>query len=373
MPNSLRNYAGSIMRKKAAFLFYVLRDSGFQSGGEKVNFYIIKAISELGYDVDVYCVHNYVDNSEYIKNIYVSESSDEFNARKNEYDFTLTHGNSTKADFMYLHENTRYYRNNIVRSPFEQFVKRIFKHKRFIQQKKQIQAEKESFDNAKKILIPSSFVKDDLNTSYNIDDDKIFIIPPFTDMNVENYIKKEHDTFTFGLSARGFDNKGGYEFLYSAIILKMLGFKFKAKIIYPFSSSSKRMKKILNFLGLKDTIEILDYCENMDDFYSEIDCLVMASKREAFGLVAVEAIARKIPVIINTRCGVKDFIIHNENGFIYDYKRPILNLIKIMKYVLINRDKLPLITENALKILDKLTFDAFKNKFSELINEFENK
>ena len=95
--------------------------------------------------------------------------------------------------------------------------------------------------------------------------------------------------------------------------------------------------------------------------------MVVASKREAFGLVAPEAMQNGIPTIVSSRCGIKDFIKHNENGFIYDYDKPILNLFKIMKYVFDNINNLKEISDNSKKIYEELTYEKLKQNLNDVL------
>ncbi|HAE9669369.1 TPA_asm: glycosyltransferase, partial [Salmonella enterica subsp. enterica serovar Java] len=55
------------------------------------------------------------------------------------------------------------------------------------------------------------------------------------------------------------------------------------------------------------------------DFIDEIDCLILSSNFEGFGLVICEAIARGIPVISsNCPVGPSDIIKPGVNGYLYD-------------------------------------------------------
>ncbi|OJG98701.1 hypothetical protein RV18_GL003124 [Enterococcus termitis] len=72
-----------------------------------------------------------------------------------------------------------------------------------------------------------------------------------------------------------------------------------------------RTEQIL-FLGLID---------DMNEFYNSIDIFVLPSiKPEPFGLVILEAMARKIPVIATKHGGPLEIIQDNKNGFLVDYK-----------------------------------------------------
>lgn len=64
----------------------------------------------------------------------------------------------------------------------------------------------------------------------------------------------------------------------------------------------------VDFLG-----EVLD----MQSFYDSIDLFIMPSKHESFGLVVLEALSRKVPVIVYADSGTcVDFIVPGINGFV---------------------------------------------------------
>ncbi|MGG5341710.1 glycosyltransferase family 4 protein [Enterococcus sp. AZ192] len=70
-----------------------------------------------------------------------------------------------------------------------------------------------------------------------------------------------------------------------------------------------------------EQILFLGLVNNMNDFYGSIDIFVLPSiKPEPFGLVILEAMARKIPVIATKHGGPLEIIQDDENGFLVDYE-----------------------------------------------------
>jgi L-malate glycosyltransferase len=61
--------------------------------------------------------------------------------------------------------------------------------------------------------------------------------------------------------------------------------------------------------------------ETKAEFYSRMDIYIMASRRETFGVVVVEALASGIPVI-STRCGGPEEIITKETGLLIEKENP---------------------------------------------------
>ena len=351
--------------KSIAILLNRYSEDNFLSGGEKVDFFLVKAFAELGFEIDLFCNESTVNNSKYIKNI--GYYSKDYNFVREKYLFTLAENFEFDRTFLYIHENSRHFRNKYTRTPFSRFLQNIFARKRKKVIDELLRREKMIVENTPFLLVPSNIVKNDLLEFFKVKEENIFILPPAIN-KAESIEKKENNIFTFGLSARGFGNKGGWQVILSCFFLKLLGKKFKILIIYPFSKSLNFLKIIVALLGLSNNITFLNYCSNMqEEFYSKIDCLIMASKREAFGLVGAEAMQIGIPAIVSSRCGIKDFIINNENGFVYDYNRPLYNLFKIMLYVVNNKSNLCNISDKAKQIYENLTFDKLKGNIENIL------
>jgi glycosyltransferase involved in cell wall biosynthesis len=67
---------------------------------------------------------------------------------------------------------------------------------------------------------------------------------------------------------------------------------------------------------MQNAIESLGWQENTDDFFATIDCLVLPSEKESFGLVLIEAMAAQLPVIA-TRCnGPESIVLDKKTGLL---------------------------------------------------------
>ncbi len=354
-----------MQEKKVAVVLYHYTEKNFQSGGEKVNFFIVKVLNELGFSLDLFCKKLDDSNSLFFKNIYCNEN---IQFDQQEYLFSIGENLSFPRTFLYIHENTRHFQNKYTRNNFTRFIQKIFSPKRAKLIKKRLDNEYISVKNSKFLLLPSSIVKNDLLEFFDIEENKVFLLPPpIEEKNFQFENNINNAIFTFGLSARGFANKGGWNLILAAFLLKLIGEKFRILIIYPFTKTLKFVEFFVAILGLASNIKFLDYCSDMNQFYSKIDCLILASKREAFGLVAPEAMIRKIPVIVNSRCGICDFIQDEKNGFVYDYDKPLINLFKKMKYVLNNKNNLTFVKNNSVKIGEQLNYANFKNQFKNIL------
>ena len=72
-------------------------------------------------------------------------------------------------------------------------------------------------------------------------------------------------------------------------------------------------------MGLADSIEWVGWlrsAEELRDFYHSVDLFVMPSRRESFGVAAVEASASGLPVIASRFGGISEIVIHGETGLL---------------------------------------------------------
>ncbi len=355
-----------------AVINYIFEDENFSSGGEKVNYLLIKTLVENGFDVDVYCRENRSKHLGNINIIRLTEGHFYQTAaqvvRKKYYDLTLSTNFNMQTDFVYLHEHSRAFRENVVKPPIYALITTIFANKRRKFAMQEMKKQKELAQKYKVILTPSTILKNDLINLLNVNGENVYIIPPAIceerNINTEN-----HSPFCFGFVGRGFENKGGFLLL---LVLSSLRYRnFKLKIIYPREEVPTYFKYYLKFFGLEKKVEFLTFQSDMSEFYNSIDCLLMPSKRETFGLTATEAMNFGKVVVVSSRCGVKDIIEYGKNGFIFDISNhSIKNLKNMLNYILDNKDSLENIKENAYKTSLIYDYNHFKTEFLRILNKY---
>ncbi|MFC0213512.1 glycosyltransferase [Paenibacillus chartarius] len=104
-----------------------------------------------------------------------------------------------------------------------------------------------------------------------------------------------------------------------------------------------------------DNVVHLGWIDNkfLDSYYAKCDVLIMPSRWEGFGLVAVEAMKNKKAVIASNRGALPEIVLHGKTGYIFDISKP-EQLIEILRTL--DKSKL---TEMGLN-----GYEAYKEKFS---------
>jgi glycosyltransferase involved in cell wall biosynthesis len=85
------------------------------------------------------------------------------------------------------------------------------------------------------------------------------------------------------------------------------------------------------FLRAGNCLDFTGYQEDVGRFLSALDIFVLPSDCEAFGLVAVEAMARGIPVVATAAGGVPEIVVHGETGYLVPPRNPEAMAAAILK------------------------------------------
>lgn len=110
--------------------------------------------------------------------------------------------------------------------------------------------------------------------------------------------------------------------------------------------------------GCSDSIVFDGYQPNPEKYFKEATGFLMCSKFEGLGRVTVEAMANGCKVIARNSGGTTDFIVHGENGYLFNTDEECAQYIK--QIVENPQDN---IVENAIKTVnERFTEEVFKKK-----------
>lgn len=116
---------------------------------------------------------------------------------------------------------------------------------------------------------------------------------------------------------------------------------------------------------LEDKVSLYPF-QNPIDFYEVFDIFVLPSRREGFGLVAIEAMMMATPVIRSDVGGAKEQIEQGSNGYIF--KNEDTNELSKYIRILLEDEKLRenMGRKSKIKALDEFTLDTMVDKTLEL-------
>lgn len=365
------------MKKRLALIVISLdecfTDKGFSGGGHKVTKHLIIGLVESGkFEIDIFCKKSAVENIEGINSItvlpkktFVSDLKAKIDAGN--YDYVLSSDILLPFANNLVHSNSSKFKSKNGKNKLMQQVLKFYNAKKI---KAQTQCLK---DNPNALFTVSRRLKNDYVCNFNLDENKVFVAYPGME-DFSEFVQPEFkDTFTIGSIAGGGLNKGGYLLL---LALKTLPktCNLKARIIFPKFHKAFFFKLCVKLLGLENRVELLGKQKSMDDYYKSIDCYVLPSLNEAFGLVVPEAAMNFKPSIVSSTTGVAELINDGENGFIFDrVRRPIKNLCnKIQEVADIyfnDSEKYCEISKCAHEIPTKLEWKKFSDTIIENMTE----
>ncbi len=364
--------------KKICFVIKNFVGTNLIGGGGRVTYRLIKKLSEHGYSVDVICSSSTVESYSGINRIVVISRSygkkpvevEAFFAevRKQvagvQYDAVISDNITPYADISFIQYHSEQHRLLLhgMTAPIRWFSKRE-------RIRKQLEWARQE---PRRFITVSRALRDDYVTNLRLPAEKFGVVYPGLDVDhaTGNHAPRSADRpFTFGLVATGFSTKGGYIFLRALRRLVREGRQFRARIIYPEYAKRPGMRMLVKYYGLESYLEFLPYQKPIMSFYASLDCLVLPSRHEAFGLVALEAMANGLPCIVSSVAGVSEIIRDGIDGLVFDMQeRADRNLAGKMAFALSNREALRSIAQKGLETAGRYSWDK---TYADFVSELD--
>lgn len=232
-----------------------------------------------------------------------------------------------------------------------------------------IQAELDVMKDAELLIVLTSVEKSQLVKHYLIDAAKMRIVPPGIDADVfyprgdKAELKKEIgiDTDFMVFTTGRLDSRKGFTNLMKCVRNvaqeverhgKTVKFLFPAgpkNIGQSARAVKKKLKKIMFDDGVEEYVTFFKHL-NSDElarYYSAADIFACPSSYEPFGLVIVEAMACKTPVVATTKGGPIEILTEGIDGFLVDPSDTELMEKRIME-ILLDDDLRGKMSQNAL-------------------------
>lgn len=221
--------------------------------------------------------------------------------------------------------------------------------------------EKYGYKQANKIICVSEDTMNILTKKYEISDKNVKFIPNGIDKRIFKPKNENLHQDTELLYVGRIDKRKGLDFLLEAMLkVKEINPKIKLQIV----GEGKDSKKLKNFAKMNSINAVFHGSISdmaLNKLYDQISIQIIPSLFEGFGITALEAMAKKIPVIATNVDGLRDIVQVGKTGLLVDYgdtesmSNSILNLIQ-------NKKLGVKIVSNAYKELDKYSWEDIYKK-----------
>lgn len=158
-----------------------------------------------------------------------------------------------------------------------------------------------------------------------VDQKKIRIVyNAIEEKEYDREIIKSDDQFIIGMAGRINRWKGQKLFVDAAAEVC----KYYPKVIFKIAGDvyageeylKQELEEYINKKGVLDSVKLIGQISDMDSFYKSIDVFVLPSiQPEPFGLVVIEAMEHKVPVIATNHGGPTEIIKDGEDGFLVNH------------------------------------------------------
>ena len=214
-------------------------------------------------------------------------------------------------------------------------------------------------------IIPvSNNLKEKLINRHGKEDEKIKLI--YNGINVGRSIantREKDDKFKFLFVGRLVEIKNVELLLQGLHYIKNKRKDFVCNIIGD-GEDLEKLKNMSKDLGLNSKVNFLGYRNDIQEFMTKSNVLILTSKMEGIPITIIEAFANKLPVISTAVGGVLEMIVNEETGILFDlenkdeFNRVLLDLL-----------------ENKYD-LDELSYNAYNQYFAKwnqkkLTNEYK--
>ena len=133
---------------------------------------------------------------------------------------------------------------------------------------------------------------------------------------------------------------------------------------------TKNLKILVKKLGIENRVYWIKYTDRIYDLYKISDVFCLTSSYEGLGLVLLEALISKIPIITINNSAMKEVVTHNYTGLLLANNFNSKSLSSALQKILYNKKFSKKITENGLKVVkEKFT----TKKMLHLTNNIYNK
>lgn len=226
------------------------------------------------------------------------------------------------------------------------------------------------------IIVPSAYLKETTRKKFPfLSKEKLYVSPSGgIDTSIFYPISStENNKFTIGFVSRIENEKGWKTFIKALKQFKNNRVDFHAYIAGQ-GSKANEMQDLIATLNLDNQVEYLGVLNQPDlnKLYNKLSIFVFPSFSESLGLVGLEAMACKVPIIGSEIAGLKTFVENRKNGLFFTLGNENELYKKLMEFYNYKEETQIKMKEEAYKTalqFDKNSItEALYNKFIQLID-----
>jgi phosphatidylinositol alpha-mannosyltransferase len=220
--------------------------------------------------------------------------------------------------------------------------------------------ERKGYKKASKVICVSSASQNILFNKYNINKNKMYIIPNGIDFEIFKLVGNNSKNLKDILYVGRIDERKGIKFLIESMpLLKKIDPDIKLHVVGE-GKLKNELKQYVSNLQLKVTFHGFLPDKDLNKLYEKIAVQIVPSIFEGFGITVLEAMAKGVPVIATRVDGITDIIKSNQNGILVDYGN-YEDLSRQAFQLLNNKAKMIKLTGNAIKSLNQFNWHRIYN------------
>lgn len=176
------------------------------------------------------------------------------------------------------------------------------------------------------VIACGDMVKQNLVQYYNLPNDQVKVVhnavkPFINEINIDPFIKTLHDSGCFVIGNIGrLSQQKGYEYYINSIpevVLKHNNVRF---LIVGTGEDEDKLKKQVDQLGLEDFVFFIGYRNDIQNYMSQLDLIVLSSLWEGLPLTPIEAFSVSKTVIGTNVDGTPEIIEDGLSGLLVEAK-----------------------------------------------------
>jgi glycosyltransferase involved in cell wall biosynthesis len=132
----------------------------------------------------------------------------------------------------------------------------------------------------------------------------------------------------------------------------------------PFIKGFIEKNQLQNLVTLRGVVS----SDEVPNYISKADLLILPSLFDGWGMVVNEALQCRVPVLVSDQCGAKELIKHSHNGLIFKAEDVELLTEQLLFFLNLRLAKRALVRQNVEKISSKISIDVASNYLENCLN-----